>query len=211
METNQSTGMGGAGMGAGSQFQTGSPDLHETVDATKEKAREAATQAQQKIGEQLRSSVDSSKGRAADTLDSLAQALSQSGQQLRSDNLGPASQYVDRAGEQLRKASDYLRNTNVDEMVRNTEDFARRQPAVFVGGAFFLGLLAARFIKASQAPSYGSIPRDRSLVTQEQGSVWRGDRETAVSGYREPSSGAGTTFETDTDPSYTREFGRDVP
>jgi ElaB/YqjD/DUF883 family membrane-anchored ribosome-binding protein len=207
METNQNKGFGGAGAEAG--YAGGSPDMQDTMDSTKEKAREAASQAQQKLGEQLRSSVDTSKGRAADTLDSLAQALSQSGQQLRSDDLGPASQYVDRAGEQLRRASDYLRNTNVDEMVRNTEDFARRQPAVFVGGAFFLGLLAARFIKASQAPSYGSIPRDRSLVTQEQGSVWRGDRETAVSGYREPSTG-GTAFDTDTDPTYTREFGRDV-
>ena len=209
METNQSTGTGGAGLG-GSQFQSGTPDLHETVDATKEKAREAASQAQQKLGEQLRLSVDTSKGRAADTLDILSQALTQSGQQLRTDNLGPASQYVDRAGEQLRRASDYLRNTNVDEIVRNTEDFARRQPAVFVGGAFFLGLLAARFIKASQAPSYGSIPRDRSLVPQDQASVWRGDRETAVSGYREPSTRAGAAFDSDTDPSYTREFGRDV-
>jgi hypothetical protein len=200
METNQNT---------GAEFNRASADFQDKVDGTKEKAREAASEAQQKIGEQLKSSVDSGKGRAADTLDSLAQALSQSGQQLRTDNLGPASDYVDRAGEQLRRASDYLRNTNVDEMVRNTEDFARRQPALFIAGAFTLGVLAARFIKASQTPSYGSIPRDRSLVPRDDSQMWRGDREATVTGYREPGT---RTFsgDSDTDPSYTQQFGRDV-
>ena len=207
METNQNT--GAAGASAGAEFQGGAQDLRDPVEQTKEKARDAASEAQQKLGEQLRSSVDSSKGRAADTLDSIAQALSQSGQQLRSDNLAPASQHVDRAGEQLRRASDYLRNTNVDEMVRNTEDFARRQPALFIGGAFALGLLAARFIKASQAPSYGNVPRERALVPREDTPVWRGDREAAVSGYREPAASA-SAFDSDTDPSFTQQFGRDV-
>ncbi len=207
METNQNT--GATDPAAGTGYQGGSQDLHDSVEQTKQKAREAASEAQQKLGEQLRSSVDSSKGRAADTLDSIAQALTQSGQQLRSDNLAPASQYVDRAGEQLRRASDYLRNTNVDEMVRNTEDFARRQPALFVGGAFALGVLAARFIKASQAPSYGSVPRERALVPQEESPVWRGDREATVSGYREPNAAA-SAVDSDTDPTYTRQFGRDV-
>src|SRR5687768_3845549 len=123
METNPNTGT------------TAPRDLNDAVESTRQKAREAATDAQHKLGEQLKSSVDSGKTRAADTLDSFAQALSQSGQQLRSEDLGPAGQYVDRAGEQLRRASDYLRNTQVDEMIRNTEDLARRQPALFIAGA----------------------------------------------------------------------------
>jgi hypothetical protein len=42
-------------------------------------------------------------------------------------------------------------------MVRNVEDFARRQPALFIGGAFMLGLLGARFLKSSAQtdPSQG--------------------------------------------------------
>lgn len=198
METNPNTGT------------TAPRDLHDTVENTRQKAREAATDAQHRLGEQLKSSVDSGKTRAADTLDSFAQALSQSGQQLRSEDLGPAGQYVDRAGEQLRRASDYLRNTQVDEMIRNTEDLARRQPALFIAGAFGLGLLAARFIKASQAPSYGSVPRERALVPQEESATWRGDRETAVSGFREPASRPASP-DIDTDPNYTRQFAQDLP
>jgi ElaB/YqjD/DUF883 family membrane-anchored ribosome-binding protein len=198
METNTNTGT------------TEPRDLHGTVETTRQKAREAATDAQHTLAEQLTSSVDSGKARAADTLDSFAQALSQSGQQLRSGDLGSAGQYADRAGEQLRRASDYLRNTNVDEMVRNTEDFARRQPALFIGGAFALGLLAARFIKASQAPSYGSVPRERALVPQEESATWRGDRERAVSGFREPGASQPTP-DPDTELNYTRQFAQDLP
>jgi ElaB/YqjD/DUF883 family membrane-anchored ribosome-binding protein len=202
MEANQNMGS------SGTDFGTQSSTFQDTVENTTQRAREAASEAQQKVGQQLKSSVDSGKVKAADTLDILAQTLSQSGQQLRSDNnLGAASQYVDRAGDQLRRASDYLRNTNVDEIVRNTEEFARRQPAIFIGGAFALGILAARFIKASQAPSHGSISRDRSLVPQS--STWTGDREAPVSGYREPGMSS-TDNESDTDPSYTQQFGRDV-
>jgi len=186
--------------------QTSSATVGDTVESTTQKAKEAATEAQQKIGDQLRSSVDTGKVRAADTLDRFANALTQSGQQLRNDNLGGPSQYIDRTGEQLRKASEYLRNTNVDDMVRNAEDFARRQPAVFIGGAFALGLLAARFIKASQMPRYGDVPRDKALVPQP--SAWAGDRERGVSGYREPGIDS-SARELDTDPSYTRAFRRE--
>jgi hypothetical protein len=46
--------------------------------------------------------------------------------------------------------SNYLQNTDVSEMVDRTEEFARRRPALFLGGAFALGLLGARFLKSSR-------------------------------------------------------------
>src|SRR5688500_20143356 len=95
--------------------QTSSATVGDTVESTTQKAKEAATEAQQKIGDQLRSSVDTGKVRAADTLDRLANALTQAGQQLRNDNLGAPSQHIDRTGEQLRTAPEHLRNTNVDD------------------------------------------------------------------------------------------------
>jgi ElaB/YqjD/DUF883 family membrane-anchored ribosome-binding protein len=201
---------------AGTSFGEGSMDASmntgsgTTIDDAKEKARQAATDAQHKLADELRTRVESSRTRAADALGSVANALSQSGQQLRSDNQAAPSDYVERAGNQIRRASDYLRNTNTDEIVRNAENFARRQPAVFLGGAFVLGLLAARLVKSTQtgAGYNGGIQRDHALVPG--GSPWTGDRETAVSGYREPGTSAGSAFAGDTDPSYTREFGRET-
>jgi len=187
----------------GSSAGTGS-----AMDEAREKARQAAGNAQQKISEELRSRVDTSRTRAADALGSVASALSQSGERLRSENQAMPSDYVVRAGDQIRRASDYLRNTDTDEMVRSAEGYARRQPAVFLGGAFLLGFLAARLVKSGQETNVGgSIPRDRSLVTQD--STFRGDREASVSGFREPGM-TGSAIDPDTDPSYTREFGRET-
>lgn len=198
MEANET-----AGTNAGAETTSTS-----AMDDAREKARQAASDAQQKISSELRTRVDTTKSRTADTLGSVARALSQSAQQLRTENESTTGDYVQRIENQVRRASDYLRNTNTDDMVRNAEDFARRQPAVFLGGAFVLGFLAARLVKSSQgAQSGGSIPHDRSLVPQS--SMWTGDREATVSGYREPGAG-GLATEADTDPNYTRQFGRET-
>jgi hypothetical protein len=180
-----------------------------TMDGAKEKARQAASDAQHKVSDQLRMRADTTRTRAADALGSVAQALTNSAEQLRSDNpdQGAPVDYVERAGNQIRRASDYLRNTNTDDIVRGAEDFARRQPAIFLGGALVLGFLAARLVKSTQGQtSGGSIPHDRALVPRS--SMWATDRETPVTGFREPSRGAG--FEEDNDPSFTRQFGRDT-
>ena len=193
---------------AGANADTVRTQTAGTIDEAKEKAREAAADAQQKVSEELRLRVDSTRTRAADALGSVAQALTSSVEQLRNENQAVPGDYVARAGNQIRRASDYLRNTTTDDLVRNAEDFARRQPAVFLGGAFALGFLAARLVKSSKTPTAGgTIPHDRSLVPQS--SAWNtADRETPVSGFREPSPRAG--LEDDTDPAYTRQFGRET-
>lgn len=42
----------------------------------------------------------------------------------------------------------YLRDTDARQIISNVEDTARRQPLLFIGGAFLLGLAASRLIKA---------------------------------------------------------------
>jgi hypothetical protein len=42
-----------------------------------------------------------------------------------------------------------LRDRDVRELVQDAQQFARRQPAIFVGAAFAAGVLAARFMKSS--------------------------------------------------------------
>jgi hypothetical protein len=50
--------------------------------------------------------------------------------------------------------SDYLRDKSLTDVVGDVERFARREPVIFVGGAFLIGLLGSRFLKSSQ--SHGS-------------------------------------------------------
>ena len=42
-----------------------------------------------------------------------------------------------------------IRNRDVGELVNEVQRFARRQPALFVGSAFAIGVIGARFLKSS--------------------------------------------------------------
>nr|UXE45863.1 hypothetical protein Hi04_10k_c5380_00015 [uncultured bacterium] len=117
---------------------------------TFDSARDAISGAASQAGAKVVSGVNTQKARAADSLGSVAQALRQSGDQLRSKDTGmPVGQYISTAADRVERLSDYLRRSTVSNMMGEVEQFARRQPAVFIGGALMLGLLGARFLKSS--------------------------------------------------------------
>jgi hypothetical protein len=49
----------------------------------------------------------------------------------------------------------YLHGKDLDRIVGDVEHFARSQPLMFIGGAFGLGLLAARFLKSTPQAAMG--------------------------------------------------------
>ena len=67
------------------------------------------------------------------------------------------------AADQAEAVARYLRETDVRQLIGTVEDFARRQPLVFLGGAFLVGVAASRFIKAAAGPNQlpGSSERDQ--------------------------------------------------
>jgi ElaB/YqjD/DUF883 family membrane-anchored ribosome-binding protein len=67
-----------------------------------------------------------------------------------------ATRLVEQAGDGLRRIADSVRNKNLDEVVRDAESFARRQPALFIGAAAVAGFLAVRFLKSSSERDAGS-------------------------------------------------------
>ena len=60
-----------------------------------------------------------------------------------------AAKYTNTAAQKLEDVAGYFETRNVREMARDLEGFARRNPAVFLGAAFGLGFLAARFLKST--------------------------------------------------------------
>jgi len=63
--------------------------------------------------------------------------------------------------------ADYVQQTDVRQMADRVESFARREPAIFLGGAFALGLLGARFLKSSRRSDEDQW--DRSQYPMPQG------------------------------------------
>jgi hypothetical protein len=124
--------------------KTGTPDI---VGDVKEIAGEAAGQAKEIADKQLALRKD----KALDTLGNVAQALRETSRTLGSQK-EPASEYVLRAADGVDKVAQYLRSRDLGRVVRDVESFARREPAIFLGGAFVVGLIGSRFLKSSGAP-----------------------------------------------------------
>jgi hypothetical protein len=112
------------------------------------------------IREQATSRLSAQKDRAADGLASVVEAVKQTGQQLRDRN--PAlSGYADGAAAQLERWASAVRENDVSELVDDLKTFARKRPALFLGGAAALGAIAARMVKSSAVnePAYRSPQR----------------------------------------------------
>lgn len=122
----------------------------ETGGRVGEKAREAGETAKVKGKSKAYEFIGNGKHRAANSLESTAQALYRMGDQLRENNQEGMSRYADQASSQIQSISDYLYDHEPDDIMRDVQDAARRQPWITIGGAFIAGLAVARFLKASK-------------------------------------------------------------
>ena len=110
----------------------------------------AASAAAEKAKDMAISQLSGQKAKAADAVSSMAQSLRQAGQGLeQSQSPLPVHQYVNRAAEQLEQLGTFLNEREVGEVLAEVENFARRQPTLFLGAAFAAGLMAARFLRSS--------------------------------------------------------------
>ena len=93
--------------------------------------------------------IDIQKERATDNLGALAGAVRGITQPLRDGGQTAMADYVARAANTIERWSGSLRESDLDDAMREIQRFARRKPAVFLGVAFGVGVLAARFLKSS--------------------------------------------------------------
>lgn len=98
------------------------------------------------IGEQ-KSSLASGIGTVADSIRQIGENLRTGDENNQIASL--VGKYGDTLAERVEKFSGYIEDRELRELVRDVETFARRNPALFVGGAFALGVIAARFLKSS--------------------------------------------------------------
>ena len=58
------------------------------------------------------------------------------------------------AADRVERVGDYLKHSDGDTILRDIEDFGRRQPWTVVAGGLAVGFLASRFLKASSSRRY---------------------------------------------------------
>lgn len=115
------------------------------TDQVRQKTDELAGQAQ----ETVKTTANKQKGRVVESMGTIADALRQTGDQLDKQDQGSFANVAHMAADRLEQFSTDLQNKSVDQIVGEVENFARRDPQLFLGGAVLLGLLASRFFKSS--------------------------------------------------------------
>ncbi len=183
----------GAGDGAASGAQEQAQEkAQEVAGQAQEKAQAAAGQAQAKLREQL----DQRSAQVAEQINDQASDLRSVSTALREQGKDGPANAADRLAEYAEKVGGYLRDKDSDALLRDAEDFGRRQPAAVAAGGLMVGFLASRFLKASSSQRYssrgaGQLPPSRPGVpprTAGPGSGISGSRP-PVPGTVPPSAG----------------------
>jgi ElaB/YqjD/DUF883 family membrane-anchored ribosome-binding protein len=147
MDSNNSTAAATADSGAPPIVEQAKRQAQQMVEKTQQKAGEAMDQATTEIHTRL----DNSKSAAATTLTDVAQVVRTGTDHIRQQPQPVAStiaEYAQSAADAVEQVAGYIRDTSTEQIVHETELFARRQPLVFLGSAFAVGFLAARFLKS---------------------------------------------------------------
>ena len=177
------------------------------VDATKQKIQRLASQARETASGQAETRFSTGKTRATQTLGSVAQTLKSSSQQLRDQQHEGIGDYADQAANKLEEMSHYLENASLRDVATRVENFARREPALFIGSAVALGFFGARFLKSSQR----NQQRESNMQQGFQGRMQTGGAE---QGIREPGNAWQGADARDVTPAPQREWttvGSDRP
>jgi hypothetical protein len=103
-----------------------------------------------KVKQGATAQLSTQKDRATEGIGSVVDAVRQSTRHLRDNQHDTIAEYVDQAAGHLERWSNQLKEKNVGEILQEAQQLARRRPAVFIGAAFAVGLLGARFLKSSR-------------------------------------------------------------
>jgi hypothetical protein len=132
--------------------------LKDAADAARDMVSGAADHLQDQVHEQQRSGADFVK-RFAGNIREAARAF-ESDAPFAARSINSAAGYVEDAAEKIR-------NGSFRDLVDGATDFAKRQPAAFLGISVLAGFAAMRFLKASGGqPSSSSSPRNQASSSQ---------------------------------------------
>jgi len=120
------------------------------TEQAKEKAQGAARQAKGKLSEQ----VDQRSTQAGRQVGSMAEDVRSVAQELRTQGKETPARYAEQAAERVQSAGQWLERSDGDQLLRDVEDFARRNPWAVAAGGLVLGLAASRMLKASSGERY---------------------------------------------------------
>ncbi|WP_330350872.1 hypothetical protein [Streptomyces sp. NBC_00582] len=141
-----------------------------------DQAKAVAGEARQQVGAvagDLRSramnEAEQQSRRAAGSLHQWADDLAGLAENAKSDS--PARNLAAQAADGGHRAADYLEEQGVEGVLTDMQDFARRRPGMFLGGALLAGLVVGRFVKAAAQTDGASGAQGDGAAAQQRRST----------------------------------------
>jgi len=122
------------------------------TEQAKEKAQEGAQQAKRSVRDQ----VDQRSTQVGERVGSTASDIRSVGDELRKQGKDQPAKLAEQAASRVESLGDYLQRSDGDTILRDVEDFGRRNPWAVIAGGLALGFAASRFLKASSSRRYES-------------------------------------------------------
>jgi hypothetical protein len=166
-ETAPHTQTGSTAETAGNGGDSGAQEkAREVAGQAQDKAREAAGQARGRVSQE----VDRRSTQAGEQVSSQAGDARTVADELRKQGKDAPARYVEQAADRAERLGGYLQESDGDRILRDVEDFARRNPWAVAAGGLVLGFAASRMLKASSGERY------RSSVPAQSNGVGHGTR-----------------------------------
>jgi hypothetical protein len=188
--TEPAFGTEGSTADGGSTTDQVKDQVKEKAQVAQDKARGAMGQARGRISDQ----VDQRSTQAGERIAGTASDVRSIADELRSQGKDTPANLAEQVASQADRVGDYLKGASGDRILRDAEDFARRQPMLVAAAGLALGFAASRFLKASSSRRYESGYRSYG------GGGYDYDRTYSTSRYDTRTYDTGTSY---TEPAYT--------
>ena len=129
------------------QDQTANRNFQSASEATSENKKGSLGEVVDDLKTEAVERTQSAKESVAEEVSGLASVLRNAADELRSGS--PQERTLGQIANGLADASEAIRDKDLGEIVHSVSDFARRNPAMFLGASVLLGFAATRFVKAS--------------------------------------------------------------
>jgi ribosomal protein S15P/S13E len=131
--------------------------VQQVAGQAQEKAQEAAGEAKSRAREQ----VEQRSTQAGEQVSASASDLRSVAEHLRSEGKDQPAKLAEQAAERAERLGGYLKGADADRILRDVEDFGRKQPLAVMFGGLALGFAASRFLKASSQNRAGGAAREQ--------------------------------------------------
>lgn len=156
LEYDEPSGSEGGAVSDQNQSSDQKQEAKARAQDAKERVQDKAEQARREATQQAEAEAKKRKSQVVTQVNNVAQALRRASEQLREDNQNDLAGYTEEAANRVESVSSYLDEQGVRGLAQDVEQFARKQPGLFIGGAVALGVVGARFLKSSRPEGSGS-------------------------------------------------------